>query len=133
AITTSEPEPKLVGRLRGSVLLLGSLLARTGRASLAQPGGDFPARRAITTHVAALKSLGARVTETAAGHTIEAPDGLTGASVYLREASVTVTGTALLGAAGASGVTEIRHAACEPHVVELCEFLAAMGVKVDGI
>jgi len=132
-ITTSEPEPKLVGRLRGSVLLLGSLLARTGRASLAQPGGDFPARRTITTHVAALQALGARVIETASGHAIEAEKGLTGASIYLREASVTGTETALLGAAGASGVTEIRHAACEPHVAELCEFLAAMGVSVQGI
>jgi len=62
-----------------------------------------------------------------------APEGLTGASFYLDEASVTGTETALIAAAAASGTTEIRHAACEPHVVELCEFLAKMGAGVSGI
>ena len=64
---------------------------------------------------------------------LEAPDGLKGASMYLFEASVTGTETALLAAAGADGVTEIRHAATEPHVVELCEFLKKMGAGVSGI
>ena len=132
-IITSEPDPALVGRLRGSVLLLGSLAARTGHASLAQPGGDFPARRTITTHLQALQAMGATVTESVRGHVVDAPDGLTGASVYLLEASVTGTETALLAAAAAKGVTEIRHAACEPHVVELCQCLVAMGVDIDGI
>jgi UDP-N-acetylglucosamine 1-carboxyvinyltransferase len=132
-IRSSEPDPRLVGRLRGSVLLLGSLLARTGRARLAPPGGDFPARRTIVTHLAALGAMGARVTEGAAGHLVEAPGGLAGASIYLLEASVTGTETALLAAAAASGPTEIRHAACEPHVVELCEFLIAMGARIDGV
>ncbi len=132
-IHSSEPDPALVGRLRGSVLLLGSLLGRTGRATLAQPGGDFPARRTITTHLQALRAMGATVTESMTGHVIDAPDGLRGASVYLLEASVTGTETALLAAAAASGVTEIRHAACEPHVVELCHFLVAMGARIEGI
>ena len=60
-ITSSEPDSALVGKLRGSVLLLGPLLARTGRAILGMPGGDFPARRTIGTHVDALVALGARV------------------------------------------------------------------------
>ncbi len=132
-VRTSEPDPALVGKLRGSVLLLGSLLGRTGRAQLAPPGGDFPARRTIVTHLGALSAMGARVTEGAAGHLLEAPQGLTGASVYLTEASVTGTETALLAAATARGITEIRNAACEPHVAELCTFLAAMGARVDGI
>lgn len=132
-ITSSEPDPALVGRLRGSVLLLGSLAARTGHAALAQPGGDFPARRTITTHLQALQAMGATVTESVRGHVVDAPDGLTGASVYLLEASVTGTETALLAAAAARGVTEIRHAACEPHVVELCQCLVAMGVDIHGI
>jgi UDP-N-acetylglucosamine 1-carboxyvinyltransferase len=126
-----EPDPGLVGRLRGSVLLLGPLLARTGRARLAAPGGDFPARRSIATHVHALCALGSRQVE-AREHAFEAPDGLAGASMYLDEASVTGTETALLAAALASGVTEIRHAATEPHVVELCRFLRAMGAGVTG-
>ena len=86
---------------------------------LAQPGGDFPARRTITTHLQALQAMGANVTESVTGHVVDAADGLRGASVYIPEASVTGTETALLAAAAADGVTEIRHAACEPHVVEL--------------
>jgi UDP-N-acetylglucosamine 1-carboxyvinyltransferase len=131
-IRSSEPDPQLVGRLRGSVLLLGSLVGRTGSAQLAPPGGDFPARRTITTHLRALSAMGARLVDLPQTHAIEAPDGLTGASVYLLEASVTGTETALLGAAAARGVTEIRNAACEPHVAELAQFLAAMGARVEG-
>jgi UDP-N-acetylglucosamine 1-carboxyvinyltransferase len=132
-ILSSEPEPGLVGRLRGSVLLLGALLGRTGRAAIAPPGGDFPARRTISTHLRALLAMGARIVDVPSGHELEAPDGLTGASMYLLEASVTGTETALLAAAQAKGVTEIRNAACEPHVAELCTFLRAMGARVDGI
>lgn len=131
-IRSSEPDPKLVGRLRGSVLLLGALLGRMGRATLAPPGGDFPARRTITTHVKALLAMGATLVDTPTGHALEAPDGLHGASMYLLEASVTGTETALLAAAQAKGVTEIRHAACEPHVAELAQFLQAMGADVQG-
>jgi len=131
-VRTHIPDRALVGRLRGSVLLLGPLLARVGRVHIAPPGGDFPARRSISTHLDALVAMGARQ-GTAADHVLEAPDGLTGASMYLYEASVTGTETALLAAASAKGVTEIRHAAAEPHVVELCEFLQKMGAGVSGI
>jgi UDP-N-acetylglucosamine 1-carboxyvinyltransferase len=131
-IVKDEPDGALVGRLRGSVLLLGPLLARRGRARLAPPGGDFPARRTIATHLEALVSMGARVLD-APGHALEAPSGLQPTSLYLFEASVTGTETALLAAAAAAGTSEIRHAACEPHVVELCEFLGQMGAGVQGI
>jgi UDP-N-acetylglucosamine 1-carboxyvinyltransferase len=80
----------------------------------------------------ALVALGARIVEDPTGHRLEAPTGLTGTSLYLVEASVTGTETALLAAATARGRTEIRHAACEPHVAELCEMLAAMGADVRG-
>jgi UDP-N-acetylglucosamine 1-carboxyvinyltransferase len=130
-IRHSEPDIALVGKLRGSVLLLGPLLARTGRAVLGMPGGDFPARRTIGTHIDALVALGARVLPSS-GHALEAPDGLSAASFYLDEASVTGTETALLAAATVDGVTEIRHAATEPHVVEVCNFLDRMGVGVAG-
>jgi len=130
-VRTHEPDRGLVGRLRGSVLLLGPLLARTGRAWVAPPGGDFPARRTIRTHLEALGAMGAVQLE-GPGHRLEAPDGLKAASIYLDEASVTGTETAVLAAAAAPGVSEIRHAACEPHVVELCEFLRAMGVGITG-
>ena len=130
-VTKDEPDPALVGRLRGSVLLLGPLLARRGRANLAPPGGDFPARRTINTHLEALEAMGVRTAATPR-HELEAPDGLQPTSIYLYEASVTGTETALLAAAGAHGVTEIRHAACEPHVVELCVFLQKLGVGISG-
>jgi len=130
-ITTDRPDPTLVGKLRGSVLLLGPLLARYGSARLAPPGGDFPTRRTIFTHLQALSELGA-IELDEAGHSLEARNGLSGASFYLDEASVTGTETALLAAAGAKGRTEIRHAAMEPHVVELCRFLRAMGVGIEG-
>jgi UDP-N-acetylglucosamine 1-carboxyvinyltransferase len=132
-VPTAEPDPRLVGRLRGSVLLMGALLGRTGRASLAPPGGDFPARRTIDTHLQALRAMGACVIDSPLGSRLDAPAGLKGASVYLLEASVTGTETAMLAAAQASGVTEIRNAACEPHVAELGEFLRSMGVVVEGI
>jgi UDP-N-acetylglucosamine 1-carboxyvinyltransferase len=130
-VERDEPQSRLVGRLRGSVLLLGPLLARRGTARLAPPGGDFPARRTIAMHLNALKAMGARELE-GEGHVLEAAGGLTGASMYLEEASVTGTETALLAAAAARGVTEVRHAACEPHVVELCQFLRKMGAGVWG-
>lgn len=130
-IPSDEPDPRLVGRLRGSVLLVGPLLARLGRATLAPPGGDFPGRRTLAAHLQALRAMGVR-DEPGEGHSFEAPQGLVAASFYLEEASVTGTETAILAAAAASGVTEIRHAACEPHVVELCACLRGMGVEIEG-
>src|SRR6202795_3812748 len=81
-VIKDEPDGALVGRLRGSVLLLGPLLARRGRVRLAPPGGDFPARRTINTHLEALESMGARQVE-GGGHVLEAPDGLHPTSIYL--------------------------------------------------
>src|SRR5688572_17059027 len=131
-LRTHMPDRTLVGRVRASALLLGPLLARMGKAHIAPPGGDFPARRTISTHLEALYAMGARQTE-GPDHILEAPDGIHAASMYLYEASVTGTETALLAAATAKGMTEIRHAATEPHVVELCEFLARMGAGITGI
>ncbi len=131
-IPSGSPDVAMVGRLRGSVLLMGSLLSRVGWAALAAPGGDFPARRSIATHLRALGALGARVTDHAGGHRLETPAGLRAASMYLPEASVTGTETALLAAAAAEGTSEFRNAACEPHVAELCDMLTAMGAVVEG-
>src|SRR6186997_2324091 len=81
-VVKDEPDGALVGRLRGSVLLLGPLLARRQRAHLAPPGGDFPARRTISTHLEALIAMGARVVD-APGHVLEVPAGLKPTSIYL--------------------------------------------------
>lgn len=132
-VTGDIPDSELVGRLRGSVLLCGPLLARRGRVRLAPPGGDFPARRTLSAHLQALEAMGGRrLTDRGGDFVLEAPDGLRPASLYLVEASVTGTETALLAAAAAPGVSEIRHAACEPHVAELCRFLTRMGAEVEG-
>jgi UDP-N-acetylglucosamine 1-carboxyvinyltransferase len=131
AVRKDTPDPVLVGRLRGSVLLLAPLLARRGAARIAPPGGDFPTRRTIGTHIEALTAMGARELQ-GRGHVLEAPDGLHSASLYLDEASVTGTETAVLAAAAADGPSEIRHAATEPHVAELCQFLRRMGADITG-
>src|SRR5882672_10051007 len=86
-VKTHEPDRALVGRLRGSVLLLGPLLARTGRAHIAPPGGDFPARRTIATHLDALQAMGAHIVS-GDDHFLEMSQRLKGASMYLYEASV---------------------------------------------
>jgi len=130
SLTSTEPRADLVARLRGSVLLLGPLLARKGEAILGAPGGDFPSRRNLNQHHAALQALGARPREKGG---FESPEGLKAASFYMLEASVTATETALLAAALARGTTEIRHAACEPHVGELGRFLSKMGAEVSGL
>jgi UDP-N-acetylglucosamine 1-carboxyvinyltransferase len=130
-VRSTDPDPALVARIRGSVLLSGPLLARAGRAGLGEPGGDFPGRRSVTTHRRALAALGA-IPETAAGRALVAPDGLRAASFYLDEASVTATETALLAAVAARGTTEIRNAACEPHVADLVRLLRRMGADVSG-
>jgi UDP-N-acetylglucosamine 1-carboxyvinyltransferase len=87
SIRKHEPDRTLVGRLRGSVLLMGPLLARCGKALIAPPGGDFPARRSIKTHLEALQHMGARILD-GPGHHLEVPEGLKAASFYLDEASV---------------------------------------------
>src|SRR6476620_96968 len=130
-VVKDEPDGAMVGRLRGSVLLLGPLLARRGRAMLAPPGGGCTVKSTIATHLEALVAMGARVLDKP-GHVLECPDGLKPTSIYLYEASVTGTETALLAAAAAPGVSEIRHAAQEPHVLELCRFLEKLGVGITG-
>jgi UDP-N-acetylglucosamine 1-carboxyvinyltransferase len=130
-IRSTDPDPALVARIRGSVLLTAPLLARASRAGLGESGGDFPGRRSVTTHRRALAALGA-VPEGPEGRALLAPAGLTGASLYLDEASVTATETALLAAVTARGATEIRNAACEPHVGDLVRFLRSMGARIAG-
>ena len=126
-ILTSEPTSELVGKLRGSVLLLGPLLARTGRAVLATPGGDFPARRTIGTHIDALVHLGATVLPST-GHALEAPDGLHPASMYLDEASVTQTPMSL----GAGGLRKDRGNEWHPTAAEVYQGYATSCGTASG-
>ncbi len=127
------PDPELAGRIRGSLLLAAPLLARAGRAELCRPGGDRIGRRRIDTHLAVFEWLGATVSFDGDFVVLEAPQGLTGAHIFLDEASVMATENALMAAAVAKGETVIENAACEPHVQQLARMLEKMGVAVEGI
>lgn len=131
-VSETELAADLVGRMRASVVLIAPLLARLGCARSAHPGGCVIGRRDIDTHLEALKALGARVREVHGTYIVEA-DQLRGASIFLDEASVTATENTVMAAALAHGSTVVKHAACEPHVVDLCNFLVKMGARIEGI
>ncbi len=132
SVDSKELRAELVSKLRGSIVLAGALLARTGRAVMPYPGGDLIGSRPIGAHLNAFRELGATVREGDA-LTVEARSGLRGGRIVLAEPSVTGTENALLAAAGARGKTEIRLAAMEPHVQALASVLTRMGVRVEGI
>jgi len=124
-------------KLRGSVLLVGPLLARFGCAYFPKPGGDKIGRRKVDTHIAGLVKLGAELTydEAKEAFFLKVPAGgsLRGVEMLLDEASVTGTGNIVMAAALAQGPTTIYNAACEPYVQQLCHLLGRMGVKIDGV
>lgn len=127
-----QPNEKLVADLRASVLLLGPMLSRFGKASLRHPGGDIIGRRSIDQHILALSQLGATVKKSGLVNIFTAKQ-LKGARVYLKEASVTATENLLMAAVLARGKTEIVNAASEPHVVCLGKLLIKMGAKIEGL
>lgn len=122
-------------RLRGSVLLLGPLVARFGRAIISRPGGDKIGRRRLDTHFYGLQKLGATFNydEVAGTFTIESPNGLKGCYMLLDEASITGTANIIMAAVMAHGTTTIYNAACEPYIQQLCTMLNSMGAKISGI
>lgn len=122
----------LMRRLRSSVVVLGALVARCGRARISQPGGCEIGPRPIDFHLRGLSELGARVSQEDGYVVAEAPGGLRGAEVYLDLPSVGATETVMLAATGATGTTVIRNAAREPEIVDLQNFLCACGARVSG-
>jgi len=130
-LRSTAPDPELFGQIRGSLTLMGPMLARMGCMELALPGGDRIGRRRIDTHLQALRALGAQVKHNDRFE-IQAK-ALHGADIWLDEASVTGTENALMAACLARGRTTIRNAACEPHVQELCHFLNSLGAGIHGI
>ena len=120
--------------LRGSVLLMGPLLARFGKAVVAEPGGDKIGRRRLDTHFLGFKNLGAEFVPDMERkvYTIKA-DQLQGTYMLLDEASVTGTANIIMAAVLAKGTTTIYNAACEPYIQQLCHLLNAMGAKISGI
>src|SRR6266699_783621 len=127
------PDAALAAEIRASFLLAAPLLARTGLAVLPRPGGDKIGRRRLDTHLLALRELGARITLDDAYYRLELTGRFRGAEVFLDEASVTGTETAVMAAATADGSTRLLNAASEPHVQGLCHALNAMGARIRGI
>ena len=121
-------------RLRGSVLLVGPLLARFGRATLSKPGGDKIGRRRLDTHFFGMQKLGAKFRyDNEEGIFEIAADRLHGTYMLLDEASVTGTANIIMAAVLAEGTTTIYNAACEPYIQQLCHLLNAMGAQISGI
>jgi UDP-N-acetylglucosamine 1-carboxyvinyltransferase len=127
-----EADYEHVRRIRGSVCVLGPLLARAGRARVALPGGDAIGSRALDLHVMGLERLGATFDNTHGYLIAEAPQ-LSGAQIWLDFPSVGATENVLMAAVLAKGTTTIDNAAREPEIVDLCEMLQAMGARVGGV
>lgn len=128
-----EADYALVRRMRASVAVLGPLVARRGEARVALPGGDAIGSRGLNWHVAGLTRMGAEV-ESEHGYLVaRAPGGLHGASIWLDFPSVGATENLLMAAVLAKGTTVIDNAAREPEIVDLCDFLTAMGAQIGGI
>jgi UDP-N-acetylglucosamine 1-carboxyvinyltransferase len=125
-------DPTLAREIRASFLLAGPLLSRFGRVTLPPPGGDVIGRRRLDTHVHAFTALGADL-HLDGVFDLSAPSGLTGTRVYLDEASVMGTENAIMAAVLAEGETVLGHAACEPHIQDLCRFLVSLGAEIEGI
>ena len=121
--------------LRGSVMIIGPMVARFGTAILPKPGGDKIGRRRLDTHIVGLNKLGADFnynSKDKAFH-LSAPNGLTGCYMLLDEASVTGTANLVMASTLAKGKTTIYNAACEPYIQQLCRMLNSMGAKIEGI
>jgi len=123
------------GSLRGSIMIVGPLLARFGKGYIPKPGGDKIGRRRLDTHFEGFINLGAKFRYNREDHFygVEAPEGLIGADMLLDEASVTGTANIVMAAVLAKGTTTIYNAACEPYLQQLCKMMNAMGGKVSGI
>ena len=121
-------------KLRGSVMIVGPLLARLGKGFIPKPGGDKIGRRRLDTHFIGLQKLGAIFEYDATTHFYKIHSkGLKGTDILLEEASVTGTANVLMAAVLAQGVTTIYNAACEPYIQQLCKMLNSMGAKITGI
>ena len=122
------------GRLRGSVMLAGPLLARFKKAYIPKPGGDKIGRRRLDTHIIGLQKLGAEFHFDDKQHYFQlSTNGLKGVSILLDEPSVTGTANILMAAVMAEGTTTIYNAACEPYLQQLCKMLNSMGAKISGV
>jgi UDP-N-acetylglucosamine 1-carboxyvinyltransferase len=122
------------GRLRGSVMLAGPMLARYKKAFIPKPGGDKIGRRRLDTHIIGFEKLGAEfIYYPEDGFFYFSTEGLKGAHILLDEPSVTGTANIVMAAVLAEGTTTIYNAACEPYVQQLCKMLSSMGAMIGGV
>src|SRR6187402_549996 len=123
------------GSLRGSIMIVGPLLARFGKGYIPKPGGDKIGRRRLDTHFEGFINLGAKFRYNREDHFygVEAPDGLVGSDMLLDEASVTGTANIVMAAVLAKGRTTVYNAACEPYLQQLCKMLNSMGANITGV
>ena len=124
---------KKSGKLRGSVMLAGPMLARFKKAYIPKPGGDKIGRRRLDTHIIGFEKLGAGFQYNPDGFFYLAANQLKGANIVLDEPSVTGTANILMAAVMAKGITTIYNAACEPYLQQLCRMLNRMGAKITGV
>jgi len=125
---------KMTGRLRGSVMIAGPMLARFKMAYIPKPGGDKIGRRRLDTHIIGFQKLGARFNyDMDASFFHLNTSQLKGADLLLDEPSVTGTANLIMAAVMATGTTTIYNAACEPYIQQLCKMLNSMGAKISGI
>ncbi|WP_405202459.1 UDP-N-acetylglucosamine 1-carboxyvinyltransferase [Dokdonia sp. LLG6352-1] len=131
----SEKFKKEGSGLRGSIMIVGPLLARFGKGYIPRPGGDKIGRRRLDTHFEGFIKLGAkfRYNREERFYGVEAPEGLTGTYMLLDEASVTGTANIVMAAVLAKGTTTIYNAACEPYLQQLCKMMVRMGADIKGI
>ncbi len=129
----SDAYHKKSGKLRGSVMLAGPMLARFKKAYIPKPGGDKIGRRRLDTHIIGFEKLGAGFQYNPDGFFYLAANELKGANIVLDEPSVTGTANILMAAVMAKGTTTIYNAACEPYLQQLCRMLNRMGAKISGI
>ncbi|MFY0606173.1 MAG: UDP-N-acetylglucosamine 1-carboxyvinyltransferase [Cyclobacteriaceae bacterium] len=130
----SEEFKEKASSLRGSIMILGPLLARFGTGKIPQPGGDKIGRRRLDTHFVGFQKLGAKFVYDAENsfYTVDGSD-LKGCYMHLDEASVTGTANIVMAAVLAKGTTTVYNAACEPYLQQLCKMLVRMGAKIEGI
>ncbi|QQS27232.1 UDP-N-acetylglucosamine 1-carboxyvinyltransferase [bacterium] len=131
SLATATIPDELTAKMRASVLVLGSAVARLGKITAAQPGGDIIGARPLASHLKAFQAMGLTVERNRSHITISGQPQ--GGRIVLGELTVTGAENAIMAAVLASGTTELRMVALEPHVVELCNLLCQMGAQIEGV
>ena len=124
---------KLSSKIRGSIMIMGPLLARKGEVHVLRPGGDKIGRRPLDTHFKGLGNLGAKIKNEKNNIYHVKGEQLIGTSILLEEASVTATANIIMAATKSKGETCVYNAACEPYIQQLCQMLKKMGAQIRGI